>query len=194
MGPMTQELSRIVGEIGPKIRSLRKQAGLSLQQLGERSSVSAAAIHKIEQGGMVPTITTLLKVATALGRPVSYFVDEGDAASEPTVFTPAGDYRPIYTSHTGIDLAGVSGAYGKFNIAAAKATVIPGATSGTKALEHPGEELIYVLEGTLEFDVAGQTYTLGPSDALHFRTVQPHAWRNTGEQDAVALWMALRPQ
>ena len=45
--------------------------GLSLQQLGERSDVSAAAIHKIEQGGMVPTITTLLKLASALGRPVS---------------------------------------------------------------------------------------------------------------------------
>src|SRR5262249_7696735 len=70
------ELVPIVGSIGFKVFSRRKRLGLSLQQLGERSDVSAAAIHKIEQGGMVPTITTLLKIAGALGRPVSYFVEE----------------------------------------------------------------------------------------------------------------------
>jgi Predicted transcriptional regulators len=51
-------VERIVGSIGLKVFSHRKRMGLSLQQLGERSDVSAAAIHKIEQGGMVPTITT----------------------------------------------------------------------------------------------------------------------------------------
>jgi len=84
--------------------------------------------------------------------------------------------------------------YGSFNIAGARATVLAGASSGTKALEHPGEELIYVLEGALEFVVNGQDFLLGPCDALHFRTVQPHSWRNPGTTDAVALWMALRPQ
>ena len=190
---MTEDLSRIVGGIGPKVRGLRKQAGLSLQQLAEQADVSAAAIHKIEQSGMVPTITTLLKVAGALGRPVAWFVDE-EVETDPTVHTPDGQYRPIYTSHTGIDLAGISGTYGRFNIAGARATVDADASSGTKPLEHPGEELIYVLEGQLEFVVNGQEFVLGPCDALHFRSVQPHSWRNPGTNDAIALWMALRPQ
>jgi uncharacterized cupin superfamily protein len=46
----------------------------------------------------------------------------------------------------------------------------------------------------MEFVVNGQTYCLRPGDSLHFRTVQPHFWRNPGTTDAVALWMALRPQ
>ena len=33
---MTQDLTQIVSGIGPKLRSLRKQAGLSLQQLASR--------------------------------------------------------------------------------------------------------------------------------------------------------------
>src|SRR4051812_39746023 len=195
---MTEELTRIVSGIGPKLHALRKQAGLSLQQLAVRSDVSAAAIHKIEQSGMVPTITTLLKVAGALGKPVAYFVEE--EASDPTVHTPDGEQRTIYTSHTGIDLAGITGAYGQFNIAGARATAPAGtpagwahstpagapppagrgARSGVKPLEHPGEELVYVLEGELEFMVGGKPFTLGPRDALHFRTVQPHSWRNPG--------------
>jgi transcriptional regulator with XRE-family HTH domain len=191
---VTEDLSRIVSGIGPKLHTLRKQAGLSLQQLAVKSDVSAAAIHKIEQSGMVPTITTLLKVAGALGRPVAYFVDEEEVASDPTVFVRDGEQRPILTSHTGIDLAGISGTYGRFYLAGARATVVPGASSGDHFLEHPGEELVYLLEGVLEFVVNQQTYRLQPGDSLHFRTVQPHSWRNPGTADAVALWMALRPQ
>jgi transcriptional regulator with XRE-family HTH domain len=191
---VTEDLSRIVSGIGPKLHTLRKQAGLSLQQLAVKSDVSAAAIHKIEQSGMVPTITTLLKVAGALGRPVAYFVDEEEVASDPTVFVRDGEQRPILTSHTGIELAGISGTYGRFYLAGARATVVPGASSGDHFLEHPGEELVYLLEGVLEFVVNHQTYRLQPGDSLHFRTVQPHSWRNPGTDNAVALWMALRPQ
>jgi transcriptional regulator with XRE-family HTH domain len=191
---LTEELTRIVSGIGPKLRALRKQAGLSLQQLASRSDVSAAAIHKIEQSGMVPTITTLLKLSGALGRPVAFFVDEEGPAADPTVLIRDGEQRPILTSHTGIDLAGISGAYGRFYLAGARATVVPGASSGEHAMEHPGEELIYLLDGELEFVVNEQSYRLKPGDSLHFRTVQPHFWRNPGTTDAVALWMALRPQ
>ena len=69
-----------------------------------------------------------------------------------------------------------------------------GASSGERPMEHPGEELVHLLEGELQFVVNGQDYCLRPGDSLHFRTVQPHFWRNPGQRDAVALWMALRPQ
>src|SRR3954466_16293486 len=111
---MTDDVTNIVSGIGPKMRRLRKEAGLSLAQLAEMSQVSAAAIHKIEQSGMTPTITTLLKVDRALGRPVSYFVDEEEVSADPTAFTPSDDRAGILTSHVGIDLVGISGPYGWF--------------------------------------------------------------------------------
>src|SRR5260221_13982463 len=107
------DLERIVSSIGLKVFSLRKSMGLSLQQLGERSDVSAAAIHKIEQGGMVPTITTLLKIAGAVGRPVSYFVEEDGSRDDLAVLTPADEVRPVYTSHKGITLSSISGPYAR---------------------------------------------------------------------------------
>jgi transcriptional regulator with XRE-family HTH domain len=191
---MTDDVTTIVSGIGPKVRRLRKEAGLSLAQLAEISQVSAAAIHKIEQSGMTPTITTLLKVAGALGRPISFFVDEEEVSSDPTADTPSAEQRRILTSHVGIDLAGISGPYGRFLLAGARATVVAGASSGDTPLEHPGEELVYLLHGRLEISVNGRTFALKRGDALHFRTVQPHSWRNPGKVDAVALWMALRPQ
>jgi transcriptional regulator with XRE-family HTH domain len=188
------DLERIVGSIGLKVFSLRKRMGLSLQQLGERSDVSAAAIHKIEQGGMVPTITTLLKIAGALGRPVSYFVEEDVGRDDVAVLTPPDEDRPVYTSHKGIVLSSISGPYGRFLLAGARATVAPGANSGRKPMQHPGEELVHVIDGLLEFTVTGQLYRVEIGSTLHFRGDQPHTWRNPGTTEARAVWMALRPQ
>jgi transcriptional regulator with XRE-family HTH domain len=188
------DLERIVSSIGLKVFSLRKSMGLSLQQLGERSDVSAAAIHKIEQGGMVPTITTLLKIAGALGRPVSYFVEEDGGRDDLAVLTPAEETRPVYTSHKGITLNSISGPYARFLLAGARATVAPGASSGRKPMQHPGEELVHVTDGVLEFSVAGQAFAVGAGSTLHFRGDQPHTWRNPGDTAATAVWLALRPQ
>ena len=142
------EVERIVGSIGLKVFSHRKRMGLSLQQLGERSDVSAAAIHKIEQGGMVPTITTLLKLASALGRPVSYFVEEDVGQDDVAVLTPPDENRPVYTSHQGIELNSISGPYGRFLLAGARACVDPGASSGRKPMQHPGLEAAVVARAT----------------------------------------------
>jgi uncharacterized cupin superfamily protein len=73
------------------------------------------------------------------------------------------------------------------------AEVEPGADSGQKEMEHPGEELVFLLEGALVFRVGGEELTLRPGDALHFRTDRPHRWRNPGERPARALWMTMRP-
>lgn len=187
------ELGRIIGSLGPKIRELRQQKGLSLQQLAERSDVSAAAIHKLERSGMVPTIATLMKLANALNRPVSYFVDEESVIDRPVVYTAAGQGRHVYTSKSGLELRSISGAYGRFFMAGAAAIVSPRADSGRKAMEHPGEELVYVVSGSLQFEVDGVTHRLGAGDALHFRTDRPHRWCNPTAEPAEAVWMALRP-
>ncbi len=180
----------VIAGIGPKVRQLRRQKGLSLQQLADRSGVSAAAIHKIERNGMVPTIATLMKLAQALNRPVSYFVEEGQA--EPAVVIPAGERPRVFTSKQGLRLDGISGPYGRFFLAGAVATVEPGADSGPRPMEHPGEELVFVLDGRMEFEVEGERYEVGRGDAFHFRTDRPHRWRNPGARPARLLWLALR--
>ena len=54
--------------------------------------------------------------------------------------------------------------------------------------KHPGEEIIYVLEGTLEYDIDGvgpKTYAAG--EALMVPAETPHAVRNVGEGKAAEL-------
>jgi len=187
-----EHVDGIVSSIGPKLKKLRQEQRLSLQQLAVKAEVSAAAIHKIERNDMVPTITTLLKIATALERPVSHFVDNDVGQPEPVAFTAASARPGVFTPHAGLTLAGVSGPYAPFRSAAAVASVQPGAQSGSKPLIHAGEELVYVLAGTLTFEIAETRYKVGRGDALHFLGDQPHHWANEGKTRVRALWVALR--
>src|SRR2546427_7168016 len=190
VGGRSSPTEDVIASIGPKVRQLRRQKNLSVQQLAERAGLSAAAIHKIERNGMVPTITTLMKLAAALNRSVAYFVDEEQA--EPAVLIRCDERKPVFTSKERLDLAGISGPYGHFFMAGAVATVEPGADSGPKHMEHPGEELVFMLDGTMSFEVEGVEYMLRRGDALHFRTDRPHRWGNPAARPARAVWMALR--
>lgn len=182
----------IVSKIGDKVARLRSAQGLSLQQLSDKSDVSPAAIHKIERSGMVPTITTLLKIGTALGVPTSYFVQDDVGDPEPVHFTGNAERPLVYTSHKGLSLSAITGSYKQFRTAAAIARVIPGASSGRKLLKHPGEELVHVLSGEVCFTIGQHTYRLTAGDSLHFSGELPHSWENPSKKAAELIWTVLR--
>jgi quercetin dioxygenase-like cupin family protein len=59
-------------------------------------------------------------------------------------------------------------------------------------MRHPGEELVYLLEGAMCFTVDGEAIHLEPGDSIHFRTDRPHTWANAAERPARALWFMVR--
>ncbi len=193
MAEEKQQVDRIVSKLGEKIKTLRTEKGWSLQELAENSGISAAGIHKIESNGIIPTITTMMKIADALGKKVSYFIEE-EAEKGDAVFTTSRKRETIFTFKKGLSLRGISAKkYGDFIMTAAYALVQVGASSGKKPMNHRGEELIYCLQGQMEFQVKGKTYILNPGDSLHFRTHLEHSWKNTGDVQARLIWVLAVP-
>jgi transcriptional regulator with XRE-family HTH domain len=192
ISPLTlPDIERTVSALGAKLAAARAERGWSLAELARRAGVSTASVHKIEKSGMTPTIATLMKVASALGTSVSYFIDEDVAA--PAAMIVRGDARArLYTSKTGIALDNVSGRYGRYRLAGAEARVEPLANSGADPMRHPGEELVYLLEGAMRFTVDEDVVDLAPGDSIHFRTDRPHSWENPSGHPARALWFMVR--
>jgi transcriptional regulator with XRE-family HTH domain len=188
---MQSSIEQTVSEIGAKLARARAERGWSLQQLADRAGVSPAAVHKIEKSGITPTIATLMKIASALGKSVGYFIDESDPI-RPVTLIRRDERAALYTSKRGLTLTNISGRYGPFFVAGAEAVVAPGANSGVKPMTHPGEELVIVLEGDLVFTVDDEVYELGPGDSLHFRTTCRHTWENPGSIQSRAIWLAIR--
>ena len=97
--------------IAARIRSWRDEAGLTLQQLGDRSNVSASTIHKIENLQTVPTIAVLLKVAHGLNRRPSELLAEVDVGRQVEVLQAAARLRgaahlPLHVRVDGADQRG----------------------------------------------------------------------------------------
>lgn len=180
----------VVDAIGPKVRDLRQQAGLSLQQLARRADVSAASVHKVERGDMVPTITTLLKLAAALERPIGHFVD--DRVPEPVAsLVPAGARPEVASADPALHRAGITGPGARFRLQGTVTEVGEGA-AGADEGPRSGEVLVHVLDGELTFELAGERHVVGPGDTLHYPGDRPSVWRNSGPGPARAIWLALR--
>lgn len=185
------EVSAVVAGIGPRLRVLRGRLGLSLQQLAERSDVSPAAIHKVEQGTMVPTITTLLKLAAAFQVPVAHFIDEADTPTTPVSFIPR-SRRRIRTSPDGDVVVGsISAESGPFELTASVTEIAAGARSAEDDRRPAGESLVHVQSGTLEVTVGAQTFRLSAGDSLHFRSEEEHSWRNPSARATKVVWVSL---
>jgi transcriptional regulator with XRE-family HTH domain len=185
------DIERTVSALGAKLAMARSERGWSLAELARRAGVSTASVHKIEKSGMTPTIATLMKIAAALGTSVSYFIDE-DVEVPAAIVVRADARARLYTSKKGIALDNVSGRYGRYRLAGAEAVVEPLANSGPDPMRHPGEELIYLIEGAMCFTVDGEPIQLAPGDSIHFRTDRPHTWENPSERPARALWFMVR--
>lgn len=184
-------VEQTVSGIGAKLAAARAERGWSLQELARRASLSPAAVHKIEKSGITPTIATLMKVAAALGKSVGHFIEESDPLR--AVMLIRGDSRAqLFTSKEGLTLSSISGRYGPFFLAGAEATVEPGADSGPEPMSHPGEELVFLLEGRMRFTIDDDEHDLEPGDSIHFRTIHRHAWCNPGDEPARAVWLTIR--
>jgi transcriptional regulator with XRE-family HTH domain len=185
------ELTAVVSGIGPRLRTLRGRNSLSLQQLADRSDVSPAAIHKVEQGTMVPTITTLLKLAAAFQVPVAHFIDETDAPSTPVVYTPAKQRRVHRSPDGDVVVGSLSAESGPFDVAASVTEIAGSAQSTDDGRRQAGESLVYVQSGTLEVTVGGQLFRLSHGDSLHFRSEEEHSWRNPTARTTKVVWVSL---
>jgi uncharacterized cupin superfamily protein len=68
----------------------------------------------------------------------------------------------------------------------------PKAHSGKAAIVHTGVELVYCLEGQLEYEVDEEVFPLAAGDSLIFEAHLPHRWRNAGESPSRSLLLLCR--
>ena len=188
---MDEDLKRIAA----RIRSWRDEAGLTLQQLGDRSAVSASTIHKIENLQTVPTIAVLLKVANGLNRRPSELLAEVDVGRQVAVLRR--DERQSLSIN---DMGGIEHLVGMIprnKLDLWRARLDPGVGAGMDGFEpwqFHGEIVLLVEEGTIECTIGDEQYVIGPGDSIHFDPSIPHRWVAGGEKPAQVVVVVTIPQ
>jgi transcriptional regulator with XRE-family HTH domain len=181
-----------LAEVGPLIRRLRRERGLSLRDLGRVTGFSISFLSLVERGHSSISLTSLHSVAVALGVEMNVFfpgpVTQPEPATVAHVSRRTGDPRlPIRGAHT-YRLLGATGF--ERALEPLLVTIAPGETGDPRDdYAHEGEEFAFVLAGALVFSVDGVEHRLDAGDSIHYRSTVPHLVRNDGRQPAEVVWV-----
>jgi transcriptional regulator with XRE-family HTH domain len=167
------------GRLGGRIRGLRRERGLTLDLLAERSGVSRAMISKLERGEKNPTLVVAAKVAEGLGVRLSQLV--GVEERREVVVVPRGRRMVVRDPETGFERQLLSPSFGGRGIEFIKNVVPEDSTSGEFPPHRRGvEEYVVVERGRLRVFVGGEDYLLEEGDALYFEADVSHRFDNAG--------------
>ena len=153
--------------------------GLSLQQLAERSGVSAAMLSEVERGRKSPTLRVAAQIADGLEVAVSELLD-GEPAPRMHVRRRA-ERRRLIDEKSAIERHLLAPAFLANGIEIVWYVVPPGSESGSFAPQRNGVlSHATVVRGTIEFQAEGERVTLRAGDSIDFPGNITHEFRNSG--------------
>lgn len=171
-------------DVGTRLRNLRHDRGLSLRALAELCELSPNTISLIERGATSPSVSTLQRLATALGTPItSFFAEEPERES--VILTRANER--IRSGSASVTLESLGYGLKEQSCDPFHVTLRAGASSGRQVMTHVGSELVFCLEGLVDYEISGEHYRLKPGDSLLFRAELPHRWSNPNSKPAIFL-------
>ena len=170
--------------VGERLRELREARNISMRALAARSGLSANALSMIERGKASPSVSTLYKLADALGVSItSFFASETERKQ--VVFLKS-DARTRMSFTRGV-FEGLGGEQFVGRVEPFMLTLENSSNSGPRTMSHTGHEFVFCLRGELEYQVERQIYLLEPGDSLLFAAHLKHKWRNPGRNVATAI-------
>lgn len=182
--------------IGGRLRHARKVKGLSMKQVAELVDCSESFISKLERDKVQPSLTLLHRLVATLGINVSNLFDADQPSEEPAFIVRSGNRPRIQMNSrptsNGVLLEQVVPLSPK-SLLQANIHIIAPEGGGHEAISHVGEEMGFVLEGTIDLQVADRTYRLTAGDSFLFHSEIPHAYNNPGETPARVLWVNTPP-
>ncbi|TKC88476.1 helix-turn-helix domain-containing protein [Trinickia terrae] len=171
--------------IGRKIRALRKRLLLTLDETAALAGISKPFLSQIERGLARPSVATLLGIARALGVSLQYFLDVPRDAR----FVLRGKEMKYFAfADTGNLFARLTRVVDD-GLMEALLVRIPAGREFAEVVTLAGEQFWYVLSGNPTLTLNGKKFVFRPGDATHHDSTDPHGWENTGDVEAVLMWV-----
>jgi transcriptional regulator with XRE-family HTH domain len=183
-GPLKQQA------VGDHVRRLRARQGLSLRDLAARTDFSASFISQVENGQASPSISSMERIAHALGVTLGEFFAAAAPGRGGHVLRSS-DRRMLASgwSHAVIESLHEAGEA----LEAVMITLEGGGRSGKHPYGHAAEEFGLVLEGQVRLTLGPEEHTLEEGDTATILPGELRLWRNVGKRPARILLVSARP-
>lgn len=165
-----ENTSAPVDAIGPRVRQLRMANGWSMRELARRAEVSQPFVSKLEGGQLLPSIPTLYTLAEVFRTTPSALLPSLSEPDEDELRIPLIEGED---SHDVRIIAGGDGA----SLQIYEFRLKPG-EGDNGFFEHTGEEVVYVIEGSVyALDADGGERLIETNRSLRIDPQKPHSWR-----------------
>jgi transcriptional regulator with XRE-family HTH domain len=181
------EVQEVVDRIGKRLRGIRAERGLTLQQIAAASGLTRAFISQLERGETSASVSSLYRICAALG------VELQDLFEPPqSSLVRASERRASFLGGTGVvDYLLTPESERRAELI--ETHLQPGGAADEELFTRPGDLVIaHVRHGKLEIRLDAEVITLGEGDTLTFDPTVPHTWRNPSKRaKAVVLFVDL---
>ena len=174
---------------GHRIRDLRRKANLTLQALADGAGISVGFLSQVERDKATPSLGTLAGIAATLGVDVDVFI----ATPKPADCVSREGERSRYALAPSAPSYEQVSAELPSGMMSSHIVHIPVGYE-SEVVSHEGEELVFVLDGTVRHSLGDAQFVLRPGDSMHFMGETSHAFANIGNGPARMLWTGTSPR
>lgn len=168
--------------VSENIKRLRREQGMSMEELAKESGVSKSMLAQLERGDGNPTLSTLWKLANGMKVPFSALVAQPKAPYE---IVRMRDLTPVLENGGKVKNYALFPDSGERRFSVYCLRAEPNSAWASEPHLRDTEEFITVFSGVLEVRVGERSFTLTAGDSLRFAADVPHAYRSTGTEAAV---------
>lgn len=183
--------------IGRQVRELRKRRRLTGAELARQTGLSVGMLSKVENGLISPSLNSLQALSNALNVPLVQLL-EGYEEPREAMHVKAGEAPVVERAGTRAGqqyhLLGHLGANGCGVVTEPYLIVLDSESDRFPTFQHDGVELLYMLEGCVDYRHGDRTYRLEPGDSLLFDADSPHGPENLVQLPARFLSVISYPQ
>jgi transcriptional regulator with XRE-family HTH domain len=177
----------IESEIGKRIKAFRTDKGFTLEQLAGQTGFTKGYLSKVEKSGKSPPVSTLGILARALGVTISAILGEANR-SVPFCHVKKGAGPLISRDGTAFGYSFEAIAYHFPNKKMEPFILtLPVHNKKKTIYRHEGEEILYVLDGTMKFLHNDLEYIVEEGDCIYFDAGLPHFGESLGNKKVRCL-------
>ena len=174
-------------DIGKKLKELRLQNDLTLDDLASRSELTKGFLSQVERNLTAPSIATLEDILEALGSSLSDFFHEEE---EKQIVFPVQDF--FVDSQEDCQIEWVIPNAQKNEMEPILLTIYPHKKSHVLSA-YDGEEFGYVLKGNITIVRGNKKYKVKAKETFYMDGSKSHYLYNHGNSDAKVLWITTPP-
>ncbi|MEW5912846.1 MAG: XRE family transcriptional regulator [Thermodesulfobacteriota bacterium] len=187
-------MDQILQNLAKKLRELRRERKLTLQQMAKEIGMSPSLVSQVERGMLRPSLETLLRIAKLFDVSPGHLLDEdffNNSALHNVSLVRAKERKSVLTQGN-IKFSLLSH---RLNLGSEFIIIEypPNSSTGKSGYAHEGVECGLLLEGELEVEIEDRIYRLKPGDSITYRSTSPHRTCNRSSKKAKAVWVNSEP-